>query len=90
MRGSRQGQRSTGPLVLPKEVGVLALRPDGGEGGDDDRGGGADDAQRQPVIVAAAFGDAGLEWGVLGRDEVAELVGEAGEQAARTAAATAR
>ena len=50
----------------------------------------ANERQREAVIVAAALRDPGLEGCVPGRDEIAELVGEAGEQAARQRAAKAR
>ena len=65
---------------LRAEIGVLSLGTDRGPDGDDDRGDPANERHRQRVIIAVAFGDARLDRRVLGRDEIAQLIGKAGER----------
>src|SRR5438270_13593685 len=68
---------------LGGEVGVAALRAQRGPYGDDYGHRAANKGEGEPVIVAVALRDSRLNPRVLRRDQVAELIGEAGEPAAR-------
>ena len=68
----------------------LASVPDGRQDGDDDRHRARDHRQRQAVIAAEMRGDAGLQRRVDRRQQIAELIDEAGERAARRVRATTR
>src|SRR5581483_10558618 len=65
------------------EIGVLPLRAKRRPDGDHDGRNSRDERKRQAIVAAVLACEPGLEWAVARSDEIAELVGEAGEERPR-------